>query len=280
MTDKKPLVSIITPYKNSVLFLPGLVASLQAQTYYNWECLLINHASRDASLALAVNLVKSDSRFRCLECHDEYACSFKSSPSVPRNFALDHATGDLICFLDVDDRWHPFKLELQVEYHLHYQLDFSVTAYVRAYTGKHSKVIVYNPPRSLSIDQLLRKNSIPMLTVMINAHLLCSKSLSLQHRFSEIPHEDYELWLRLWRQEPELRYGCLSDVLAVHSRHETNRTSNRLLMIKWLYDVYSSTGNPPTAFYRTIVNIVWQLVRMVKLGFSTNKYSCNIIQLS
>ena len=56
MTDDKLLISIITPYRDSRRFLPGLVATLQAQTCAQWECLLVDHASIDDGAALVARV--------------------------------------------------------------------------------------------------------------------------------------------------------------------------------------------------------------------------------
>ena len=132
MVKPIPLVTVITPYRNAAHWLPGLVETLQKQTYGHWECLLVNHGSTDAGAELLNDLVADDSRFRCFEVplpsdgrHPE------GGPAVPRNLALAHAAGDLICFLDVDDLWHPCKLERQVQVHMEQHLDLSVTAYYR-----------------------------------------------------------------------------------------------------------------------------------------------------
>lgn len=244
-----PLISVITPYRNSESFLPHLAANLQAQTYTHWECLLVNHASTDQGPALARQLAIADSRFRPLEIQDP-----RPFPALPRNAALDKAKGELICFLDVDDLWHPEKLERQLEFHSKNQLDFSVTQYGRfrpeaeettdfGALPKHWRV--RKPPAAMTLRKLLQANSIPMLTVMIKRDLLFSLSKSKNWPFSLIRHEDYLLWLTLWKERPELTYGCLNETLAFHKRHANNLTGSRWRMIGWSYQVYRAHGEHP-----------------------------------
>lgn len=252
LLENGPLISIITPYRNARGFLSGLIDTLQAQTYPHWECLLVNHASTDGGDILAKDLVAGDRRFRLLSVPDD-AYDGLLQPAVPRNIALDQVCGDLVCFLDVDDLWHPAKLERQLLFHIRNQLDVSVTAYGRTCT-RHSYWFTWRcPPHSLPLSQLLRGNLVPMLTVMANSDLFKSSGSHDPLRFPLLRHEDYGLWLEMWRRIPRLRYGCLPELLAMHQRHCGNITSKRILMVAWLYMVHRSKNNVPVAMWRTLV---------------------------
>jgi teichuronic acid biosynthesis glycosyltransferase TuaG len=245
-----PLISVITPYRNSAPFLPHLAANLQAQTYTHWECLLVDHASTDHGPALARQIANADSRFRLLEIKDP-----RPFPALPRNAAVAQARGELVCFLDVDDLWHPEKLERQLEFHSNNQLEFSVTQYGRF----HPKEVETanpgalpkqwrgrRPPTVMNQRKLSFVNPIPMLTVMLNRKLLTLPALEYGP-FSLIHHEDYLLWLTLWKHLPNLNYGCLNQTLAFHRRHSHNLTGNRWRMLSWSYKVYRANGEQPLA---------------------------------
>ena len=249
MTDDKLLISIITPYRDSRRFLPGLVATLQAQTHAQWECLLVDHASIDDGAALVAALTATDSRFRHLREPDS-----RPFPALPRNRALNVARGELICFLDADDLWHPEKLERQLAFHRAGGLEFSVTAYTlfsgddalqgetidsinRMTSCLHRRC----PPDRLQLRQLLAGNPIPMLTVMASRSLLMSLSAE-DGPFCPMRHEDYLLWLQLWQAQPQLRYGCLPEILAYHRRHGSNLTAQRWRSLLWWYRLYRTAG--------------------------------------
>ena len=259
-----PLISVVTPYRNSEHFLPHLAANLQAQSYTHWECLLVDHASTDQGPALARQIANADSRFRPLNIKDP-----RPFPALPRNKAVAEARGELICFLDVDDLWHPEKLERQLEFHSKNQLEFSVTQYGRFHPEKEETADpgalpkhwrVRKPPAVMSRKELLWANSIPILTVMINRELLLSLPETENWPFSLIRHEDYLLWLNLWKQEPELRYGCVNVTLAFHQRHATNLTGARWRMATWTYLVYRAHGDqPPIAALRSILHALTHL---------------------
>lgn len=238
------MISIITPYRNARRFLPGLTDTLQAQTHRDWECLLVDHGSSDGGGALAADLVANDARFRCLVlASPDVKCV--CGPAMPRNLALDQRRGEWLCFLDVDDRWHPQKLERQLAFHRRHNLDLSVTAYGRCGMRDRDFLTVRCPPSILPLARLQRSNELPMLTVMLRSALLDSWQGQPSLRFRRYHHEDYGLWLRLWRQQPHLRYGCLPELLAVHFRHGTNLTAKRLLTVSWLYQMHRADGRGP-----------------------------------
>jgi len=102
----KPLVSIIIPTRNREKLLERALKSVLAQTYPNFECLVIDDASSDNT----GNLVKSftDKRIRYIYNENH------TNASAARNIGLRISGGEFIAFLDDDDEWFPAKLEKQV----------------------------------------------------------------------------------------------------------------------------------------------------------------------
>lgn len=105
-----PLVSIITPVYNAARWLPETVAAVRAQTLTDWEQILVDDGSTDASRELIEAAAAEDPRFRLLRT------SGREGPAIARNLALDAARGRFIAFLDADDLWHPEKLARSVEW--------------------------------------------------------------------------------------------------------------------------------------------------------------------
>lgn len=94
MEDYK--VSVITCLYNVSRFLPEGLSSLINQTYKNLEILVIDDGSTDDSFFICEQLAKNDSRIKLFKKEN-------GGLGSARNFGLDHATGDFICFYDVDD---------------------------------------------------------------------------------------------------------------------------------------------------------------------------------
>jgi glycosyltransferase involved in cell wall biosynthesis len=102
-----PLISVQMPYYNCANTLPMALASLIAQTYGNWECIIVDDGSTDNSLEV-VNKIQ-DARIRYVrQCH--------SGGGIARQVALEASRGEFIAILDADDWWYPWKLERQVEF--------------------------------------------------------------------------------------------------------------------------------------------------------------------
>jgi glycosyltransferase involved in cell wall biosynthesis len=106
-----PQVSIITPILNAASFLDEAIASVAAQTYSDWELLLCDDGSTDASVAIARRHMASHPRkIKYLE-HPGHVTR---GSSAARNLGLHNARGRFIALLDADDVWLPNKLDEQV----------------------------------------------------------------------------------------------------------------------------------------------------------------------
>ncbi len=98
------LISVIIPAYNAERTILETIASVQQQTYSDFEIIVINDGSTDRTSKL-LNTVK-DHRLKIFDYPN-------GGVPVARNHGLSHATGDLIAFLDADDLWTSDKLELQ-----------------------------------------------------------------------------------------------------------------------------------------------------------------------
>jgi glycosyltransferase involved in cell wall biosynthesis len=104
-----PCVSVIVPCYNHARYVDEALGSLAAQTFTDWEALVIDDFSQDESLALAKRWGERDSRFRVLANEANlgtYATQAK---------ALILSTGRLTAVLNSDDVWEPDKLRAQVQ---------------------------------------------------------------------------------------------------------------------------------------------------------------------
>lgn len=108
----KPLVSVIMIFLNAEKFMEEAIKSVFAQTYDNWELLLVDDGSTDGSSAIAQRYSeKYPKKVRYLE-HDGHQNRGKS---ISRNLGISNSRGDYIALLDADDVFLPQKLEQQVE---------------------------------------------------------------------------------------------------------------------------------------------------------------------
>ncbi len=108
--NSKPLISGIIIFLNGEKFIKDAIASVLAQTYDNWELLLVDDGSTDNSSAIARSYADKYPQIRYLE-HPNHQ---NRGMSASRNLGIRNAKGDYIAFLDVDDIWLPQKLEKQI----------------------------------------------------------------------------------------------------------------------------------------------------------------------
>src|SRR5262245_49569485 len=100
----RPLVSVIMIFLNAERFFLEAIESVFAQTYSNWELLLIDDGSTDGSTEIALRYAKnSPEKVRYFE-HNGH-CNRGTAAS--RNLGLSQARGDYIAQLDADDVWFP-----------------------------------------------------------------------------------------------------------------------------------------------------------------------------
>ena len=111
MMSNKPLVSVVTCFLNAEKFFAEAIESVLAQTYDNWELLLVDDGSTDSSTQIALNYAdKIPDKVYYLE-HEGHQNRGKSTS---RNLGIHKAKGDYVAFLDADDIFLPQKLEKQV----------------------------------------------------------------------------------------------------------------------------------------------------------------------
>jgi len=100
---KKPLVSIMMPAYNAGKYIGRAIESVLAQTYENWELIIIDDCSTDNTYEIAASY--KDPRIRILR-HEQ-----NMGVGSSRNDALSASRGQWVAVLDADDEWLPQRLE-------------------------------------------------------------------------------------------------------------------------------------------------------------------------
>jgi glycosyltransferase involved in cell wall biosynthesis len=194
------MISIVTPAYNAAPYLGETARSVFAQTFSDWEWLIVDDGSTDATREIAAGL--GDRRVRVI------AAEHSGLPAAARNRGIAEARGKLVAFLDADDRWLPEKLALQAACfaaHADAGLVFCRYRYFFEEWQRVSRTTdpdlrgVPNP--AMLYERLIFANLVPLSTAVVRRALL-------EHygAFDEDPRqrgtEDYELWLRLAPHAP------------------------------------------------------------------------------
>ena len=105
LKDKAPLVSIIMPAFNAAYFIQESIQSVLAQSFSDFELIVINDGSTDDTSALVQNV--KDPRIILIEQEN-------AGVAAARNNGIEVSRGKFIAFLDSDDLWSKTKIEKQV----------------------------------------------------------------------------------------------------------------------------------------------------------------------
>jgi len=185
------------PCHNGEQYLSDSINSVLAQTFTDWELLIINDNSSDNSVKIIESFCAKDTRILLL--HTEKSTGL---PATPRNVGIRNASGRYIAFLDCDDMWLPTKLERQLPL---FESDdvvvvFSYYEKINAYGLRNNRIVT--SPDVVSYRTLLKGDCIGNLTAMYDTQ----KVGKIYQK--EIHHEDYLMWLTI----------LLSDCKAVNTK--------------------------------------------------------------
>lgn len=109
MDKQQPLVSIIVPYYNQGQYLSEALDSVLAQTFSNWEVVIVDDGSTDNSAEIAKLYAAKDARIH-------YIYQSNAGPSAARNHGVRESKGKYIQFLDGDNKLATRCVELAVEH--------------------------------------------------------------------------------------------------------------------------------------------------------------------
>ena len=277
MTAADPLVSVVIPAYNRASIVPRAIASVLAQTYQDWELIVVDDGSRDKTREAVEKF--SDARIRLVR-HQQNA-----GQSAARNTGIQAARGKYIAFLDSDDEWLPEKLARDVE----------------AFEAGGDQVgLVYCGKKLVGADGQLLKVRMPTLQGDVHASLLqgdfigsCSR-VAVRRRVLEplggfdeslCSYEDWDLWLRVAKVStvalvpdclvirhfgPQQLSGALKSILdgrmGVVTKHQTDMPASVLGRHLAVLAVMLFNYDPAKARQMTVEGLRLRPVQPVALG--------------
>ena len=247
------LVSIITPSYNTARFIGETIRCVLAQTYPNWEMIIVDDCSTDETDAVVSGF--SDPRIRYLKNEKN------SGAALSRNRALREAKGKWIAFLDSDDLWEHDKLEKQIRFMEENNCHFSYTEYREIDDDGNSLDTVWTGPKKISKLLMYSFNYMGCLTVMYDREYVGLIQIAdLKKR------NDYALWVKAVKKCPAY---LLEEVLATYrvrgSGSVMNRSKGPLARLKYNYYLWKQGENlnAPAALFWTGVNLIFGALKKV-----------------
>lgn len=248
MSTSEELVSIIVPVHNAGAYIEKTIETVKAQTYSQWELLLVDDCSTDDSRQKIRSFVQeNDRQIRLIEktCNEGAARA--------RNTGIDAARGRYIAFLDADDLWSPDKLQKELAFMKEKQAAFVFSAYEfgdekGAGTGK----IVSVPPK-LTYFKALSRTVIFTTTVLLDT----DKTGHDLIRMPDVKSEDTATWWKILRNG-FTAYG-LNEVLAIYRRPANSLSSNKIEAIRRIWNLYRKQEQLP--FLYSVYNLFFWALR-------------------
>jgi glycosyltransferase involved in cell wall biosynthesis len=198
----EPLISVVMPVLNGAAYVADAVSSIQAQSYPDWELVVVDNESDDESAAIVSAIAVSDPRVRLIT-------------GVPRGIAgalntgVDVARGQLIARMDADDLAVPERLAVQVAWMRRTGVEIC-GGWVQEF-GDRDRLMWFPETHQAIARELLFRCAMMHPTVLMHAEIL------RRHRYDErAAFKDYELWTRLIHQ---YRMGNTPAVLLRYRRH-------------------------------------------------------------
>ena len=219
------IVSLITPIFNSEQTIKQTYESVIAQSFLNWEWIIVDDCSTDGSFDYIKELAKNDKRIKVFQTPKN------SGTSVARNIGLKHASGRYITFLDSDDLLDSNYLECQLDFIKEHGPLISA-GYRRQ--AKHTCTDFYVPD-FVDYKLALKGNPLSCLTTMYDRSVIGEVFFPENIKKAE----DYVFWLYILRKG-FIAYGN-HNILATYNIIKGSKSSNKFKLIKHMYKIYHKT---------------------------------------
>jgi glycosyltransferase involved in cell wall biosynthesis len=210
-----PKVTVIIPTYNHAHFLREALQSLCAQTYTDWEAVVVNNFSEDDTVAVVESF--ADSRIRL----ENFSNNGVIAASRNRGIALAH--GRYLAFLDSDDTWYPEKLARCME---QFDDDIGLVCHGLHWFGDQEGDVFCGPEERATYDRLLDEGNCitPSATVVLKDMVESVGCFSEDATF--VTSEDYHLWIKFARAGIRMRF--IKEILGQYRIHSGNQSNSVL----------------------------------------------------
>ncbi|RYD88715.1 MAG: glycosyltransferase family 2 protein [Sphingobacteriales bacterium] len=219
------MVSVITAAYNCAAFIEQTISSVQAQTYPDWEMIIIDDKSTDDTVLIIKTLAATDSRIKLLRNTENMG------PAKTRNRGIEIARGRYLTFLDGDDIWLPDFLAISVSYMKKHHHAFVFSSYRRLDENLQPLYKDFIVPKKVSYNGLLKTCPISCLTAMMDVEKIG------KHYMPDIPkRQDYGLWLSILKITGHA-YG-IKQPLAIYRIRKNSVSRNKYEAMLYVWKVY------------------------------------------
>ena len=219
-----PRISIVIPTYNSESFLSKTIESALAQTFKDFELIVVDDCSKDKTPQIIRSFEQKDPRIRGLFLHEN-----SGSPARPNNIAFRQCQGEFIAFLAHDDIWLPEKLEKQLLlFSKNESLDFvGCDTIVIQNDQKLLKKIAW---QNDSARLMLIENIIPYPSSIVVRQKTLNQLGGMDEQLKTM--DDWDLWIRALLQG--CKFGFVNEPLLKYTIHGENLSRQKT------YDIFKN----------------------------------------
>jgi glycosyltransferase involved in cell wall biosynthesis len=214
------LISITIPLYNRKELISETINSLFAQTYKNWEAIIVDDSSTDNSYTIVKQLAEKDKRIKLLIRNRK-----PKGATTCRNIGIEKATGDYIIFLDSDDLLKPFALQQRIDtIKKHPNLDYWIFQTVNFEDRPENEKEIWNKVNNEdNISRFLNLDSVWHTTGPIWKAETVKKYLNFDEKLACWQDVDFHLQALFKKLKYKTFFDLPSDVL--YRRHSTGSIS-------------------------------------------------------
>ena len=274
-----PLISVIIPFLNAEKFLQEAIESVFTQTYENWELLLVDDGSTDASTVIAHCYLE---QYPEKVCYLEHEGHQNLGVCASRNMGIYHAKGTYIALLDADDVWFPHKLEQQVsimEAQPEARLVYGCSLYWQSWTGNIEDLqkdylpelslepdTLYKPPMLLTLNHPLGKATSPCPSNILLHRDVIERVGGFEEQMQGIYQlfEDQAFLVKAYLNVPIFVSRKCWDKYRLHPDSCCSRVNSsgqhqhvRLFFLEWLEKYLSTQKGRNTSAWQSVQRELW-----------------------
>ncbi len=216
-----PAVSVVVATHEQGAWLDEAIAGVRAQTFADWDLVVVDDGSTDGTRAIAERHQREDPRVR-------YLWQARSERSAARNRGIAESAGPLVAFLDADDRWLPEKLARQVAALARDPGAGLCYTPARFIGPAGERLAIRKPLRAITGDvfaRLVRGNVLILASVIVRRSCLDAVG-GFDPALAALGCEDWDLWLRIARR---WQVTVVDEELTLYRRHAANTGWERVL---------------------------------------------------
>lgn len=259
---KKPAVTIYMPVFNAQDYLSQAIESILSQSYTNFEFIIVDDASTDASWKIIKSYARRDKRIRA------FKNTLNLGVSLTSNIAISHSRGKFLARLDADDIAMPDRIKKQVQFLTQKKQVVAVGGQC-VLIDKNNKTVGYKTfptnPKTLS-NMIFWAVPIQQPSMMINLQKL-PKDFAWYDR-SKSSAEEINLMFRM------LQYGQLSNLsdYLIYYRQLPNSLSHRNPKLTYYLTLQSRIIAIENGYQPSLIGIIVNLAQFITVSILPTKF--------